>query len=129
MKQILDEIRVLFVNMFTNNSVEETLNVPENPFSQERLAGLPGGMTRMGAAIIKGKLDGHAASSANRLSPSTVGLFFFGTVARLRLSFSRELGRRKALLCFDDLDLLHIDWLRHSRVELVPVNTCKWQLY
>ena len=64
------------MNMFTNNSVEETLNVPENPFSQERLAGLPGGMTRMGAAIIKGKLDGHAASSANFNTLTPLDTFF-----------------------------------------------------
>eukprot|EP00435_Cladocopium_sp_Y103_P040164 s652_g10.t2 len=39
---------------------EESLNIPDCPFSEKRLSGLPGGMTRMGAGIIKGKLDGHA---------------------------------------------------------------------
>ena len=42
---------------------QESLNIPDCPFSEKRLSGLPGGMTRMGAGIIKGKLDGHATSS------------------------------------------------------------------
>ena len=44
-------------------NVQESLNIPDCPFSEKRLSGLPGGMTRMGAGIIKGKLDGHATSS------------------------------------------------------------------
>ena len=78
------------MNMFTNNSVEETLNVPENPFSQERLAGLPGGMTRMGAAIIKGKLDGHAASSANRRTDETFFLWYCGAPEAVFLERARK---------------------------------------
>ncbi|CAE7232459.1 unnamed protein product, partial [Symbiodinium sp. CCMP2456] len=39
---------------------EESVSVPENPFTTERLKSLPGGMTRIAGDIIKGKLDGHA---------------------------------------------------------------------
>ncbi|CAK8997192.1 unnamed protein product, partial [Durusdinium trenchii] len=48
-----------FISQKFVSEFEETLEIPDNPFSQERLAGLPGGMTRIGAEIIKGKLEGH----------------------------------------------------------------------
>lgn len=40
---------------------QESLSIPACPFSTERLKALPGGMTRMGASIIEGKLGGHVA--------------------------------------------------------------------
>lgn len=43
--------------------LQESLDVPENPFSQERLKALPGGMTRIGGEIIDGKLQGHVLAS------------------------------------------------------------------
>ena len=46
-----------------SRKLQESLDVPENPFSQERLKALPGGMTRIGGEIIDGKLQGHARSS------------------------------------------------------------------
>ncbi len=86
----------------------------------------------MGAAIIKGKLDGHAASSVNRhtdeafsrlketnlqnLSHSTVG-----TVACLRLSFSRELGRKKAIFAL-------ITWICHTSISSDTVVVLSWCL-
>lgn len=116
-----------------NNNVEETLNVPENPFSQERLAGLPGGMTRMGAAIIKGKLDGHAVSSANghtdeafsRIKETNLQILshrwdFFWYCGTPRLSFSRELGRKKA-------GPFLLTWICYTSIGLLSIAILEWQ--
>ena len=47
-------------------------------------------MTRMGAAIIKGKLDGHAASSANRRNDETFFLWYCGAPEAVFLERARK---------------------------------------